>query len=178
MAEEQTLQDALNTDDAYVSYRNVVRTIRERNNLKAVIADVRANAAARLLPSMYAEAPTEMKLYKAIGKEIATRSRLTEIRGSLTIDASSLKKALDAISSHVRVNYQDWLADYGKRVDDQKQIIYSVLRHGYVLRDDMATVIDLIDFYIKDIDQANFSASNMTRMYERFNDLTRVPRHA
>ena len=173
---EDTLLDALNADDAYKRYKNIVLTIRKRNDLKKDRDDTRILESTRKLPKMYDEAPTEMKLYQAIAKEIAIRASLTTIRGRLMVESSLLKKTLDDIGAHIRLNYQDWLEDF-KRAEEQKQVVATMLRHGIGLREDIEATIGLIDFVIKDLDQANYSAGHMVRMFEKFTDPNRTPRY-
>ena len=173
------LRSALRKDEAYVSFVNIAKMIRDRNNCDAIRQDIRTTVAIRTLPKLHLDTggPTEMKLYGAQAKDIGVRSRLTEIREHLSVDQALLKRALEDMQAHLRRYYGDWLYEYGKRLDDQRLVTNLVLKGALRVKDDIDVTVGVIDHYIKDIDQASYGASGMIRVFERFSDLTRTPKY-
>ena len=138
--------------------------IGSRVNVDNIYRECKLLNASRSAKNLADEVPSAPKLYDAIAKESATRSRLTSIRCALFPEMSLLKSAIRKIESHLRVAYAQDIKKYGSTVEERNQVVRRILHKGHYLLDSIESAIAVVDMILKDLDQNSYYTSNLTQV--------------
>lgn len=156
------LREELREDKTFQQYRRIVKTIDERVNLIKNVTEARSLHGARTMRELKGNAPTTQKVYEAIVRDMATRSRIIELRIALFTEKELLDSALSSVTAHVRSVYD--LNEAGRTLDQKKQLMKKILNRGFVLLEELKSALEVFDLIIKDIDQAGFAVRNLVEL--------------
>ncbi len=166
MSSLKVLLEELKTDAVFLKYRGIVKTITSRINLAQLTAEVKQlHAVERSARNLKGKGPSNEKLYKAEAEELATRSRLTEMKLALYEDMAILDEILETIAAHLRTAYDGYFEGF-KTETDKKTLMRKILNRGYELKSEMKACDDRIDLVIKDIDQASYGLTRMVALFK------------
>lgn len=156
------LQAELKRDDTYKRYRSILRTVREGLNLEKTLKEagyLHRNRKSRLLHEARVS-PT--KLQEAILVDMSNRSRMVELKALLLNEQELLKTAISHGKKHVRATYADLLVGYGSTKEAQLMVVEKVFSSGTSFLAEVDSAVEILDVFIKDIDQAGFGLRNVT----------------
>ena len=91
-------------------------------------------------------------------KDISYRSRMVEIRVNITERRDRLHTTIDVVRRHITVEYGSY--SEVRSIAGKRQFFDRFFREGLELISRMDTIIDMLDHFIKDIDQAGYGLKN------------------
>lgn len=162
MGSKRELKEQLREDSTFQQYRRIVSTIEGRVTITKFVIEARSLHGARTMRTLKGTAPSSDKVYDAIVRDAATRSRLVEMEIALLVERDLLKSAMAAVSAHLQSSYD--LGELARTLTDKRTLIKKILKRGHSLLDEMESAKDALDLIIKDIDQAGFAARNMVEI--------------
>lgn len=151
------LSDRIRKDESFKRYRRILDKIiefdivslnREAKNLHSG-RDTRNLIKSSINPKGVSDANL---------KDISYRSRMVEIRVNITEKRDLLKTTIDIVRRHLTYEYSAF-CDV-KSVAGRKIFFDRYFRSGLELLSRMDTTIDMLDHFIKDIDQTGFGLKN------------------
>ena len=149
----------------FKQYRNLVAHIASTINLDEIDSEAKRLHSGRKSRALTGTSPGPNALTDASLQDSANRSRLTQIRVDLTKQEALLSAAIDAIRTHVSITYRNDLPEIGTK-GERAAYLNQFLRKGVNLRVQLAVLMSIIDFYIKDIDQTGFALKNAVHILE------------
>jgi hypothetical protein len=155
----------IKNDDVFIRYQDIVATIDKRIDTSKITNEAKLLHAERKSRTLKGTRPTNDQLYEAVARDLAVRSRLTELKLNLTVESDNLATAQTTIAAHLRVSYAEFMTEY-KTQEDKKVLLRRVLRKGTELLERINSVSDQLDLLIKDIDQASFSLSHLVSLFK------------
>lgn len=160
------LKAKLMEDDVFSTYRDIARTISKRINTQQVKAEVKMlHSSERSARQLKGKAPSNSVLYAAEATELATRSRLTEMKLAIVEEIDLLERAIAAVTAHLRTSYVSYFESYRTEAD-KKLLMRTIMKNGYALVDELDSCQKQIDIVIKDIDQASYGLSRMVVLFK------------
>lgn len=99
-------------------------------------------------------APTP--LYQADMQDLSNRARLVELKTGILRMIGVINAAVKSVKTHVSTKYQSELKEYGSTITERNRIVDRVVSDAIQASADMASVVDILDVYIKDLDQAGY----------------------
>lgn len=165
MATYEEFLQAIRKDDEYIKLKKIARE--EREKLK--IEDNREEAL-RIMgtrPSRNISAKKQFSaraVMEAMSFDMASRSRLTELRVRAKLHADILMDACDALGHHIRVSYGEELKRHCTTVDARKSFIAKLNQSTLETLSEVESLIDMLDQCITDIDKTSFHLSKMAEL--------------
>jgi hypothetical protein len=101
------------------------------------------------------------KLIDAAYKDLACRSRLVKIRVTNDKHLSYLVDATKSMAKYLRTEYADDLKEFGAAAE-RHDYVDRILKSAHSTIHEAQQLIDMLDMFIKDIDQANFHLARVT----------------
>ena len=167
------MKDELREDELFHKYLDIVKTISKRIDTSKITIEVRMMHSERSSRPLKGTRPTNEKLYEAVAKDLAVRSRLTELKATLAVEIDLLEMTLEATNGHLRTKYVEYFDSY-KNVEEKKMLGKKILLRGHELAQSLQSAQSHIDMIIKDIDQAGFSMRNMVDLFKILHERTPV----
>lgn len=156
-----SLVSDIREDENYKKYKRVLKLIKKRLDIERDRSEVMSIHASRGSRAIYGEKQYSKKvLYEANAKDLMHRSRLTEIREMNSIQISYLKEARDALHRYILTKYKIEMRSYSNQ-QARKALLDSVTKAASEMIAESQALIDTIDMFIKDIDQAGHSIRHM-----------------
>lgn len=155
------LQSKLKRDETFLRYRAILRTVREGLDLEKTTKEAMYLHKSRKSRRLYELRVSPLKLQDAILNDISNRSRLVEIKSLLLNQQELLTSAISLGKKHVRATYADLLSTYGTTKESQMLVVEKVFSGGMSTLSEIDATVDIIDAFIKDIDQAGFGLRNV-----------------
>jgi hypothetical protein len=113
---------------------------------------------------------TAKVIYDASLRDLAARSRMSEIRARLYVNIRSLDVAYDSASTHASVRFGDVIKEYAANKADRQSVIDQALRRLVRTRNEAKSTDGLIEMYIKDIDSSGYALRNATELVKLIDD--------
>lgn len=157
----QAIRLALKKDD---TYQRLERLYEQASsfNLDEIEEEAARLHSARPSRSLMSKGVTPSSLNKAICVDMSNRSRLLELRSNCMRSITILATAIRGARVHLRASYGDSLkAVFGTtRADIEAGIDKLILRYSS-LHSSLENTIEILDSYIKDIDQSGYALRNL-----------------
>lgn len=99
-------------------------------------------------------APTP--LYTAAMQDLSTRARLIELKTGIMRMTGVINAAVKSVKVHISTKYSEELRENASTVSERNRIVERVVSDAIQCSADMASVIEVLDVYIKDLDQAGY----------------------
>tara|TARA_Y100001963_G_C6784489_1_gene451859 strand:+ start:1895 stop:2431 length:537 start_codon:yes stop_codon:yes gene_type:complete len=104
------------------------------------------------------------KFIEAAQVEVSVRSRLTEMRATLTHIQSDFKSAIDHLHDYLCVKYSDRLRIF-KTIKERDRFLTAILRDFYEYLRKIDTLLAEIAFVVEDIDKSGYAMKSMVDLY-------------
>lgn len=158
------LRYTIRESKVFKRYQRILRDIVSSLDIGKIKAETRMMHAGRKSRSLNIKKLNPKDLVEANLTDVSCRSRFVEIRVSLTDSVESLKKTVKAVKRHIFVEYSDNIP-YKTRAD---KLMYfdRFFREAEDLLSELDHLVESLDFYVKDIDQAGFALKNAANMLE------------
>lgn len=165
MATYEDFIQAIREDEEYIKLKKIVREEREKMKL-----DENREEALQLMgtrPSRNISAKKQFSaraVMESMSFDMATRSRLTELRVRAKLHADILDDACGALGHHIRVAYGDELKKHCTTVDARRSFISKLNQSAEETLAKVDSLIDMLDQCITDIDKTSFHLSKMAEL--------------
>jgi hypothetical protein len=153
----ESLKELIKSDDEYRKFRKIVTTVRDRLNIEKDTSEALASHASRTSRSLYGNKSYNPRaIVEASLHDLSNRSRLVELRVKCDIQISHLHEAVKSIRKYLGTEFKDALSMH-KTIADRSAAIDGYIKTALSVEAEGKALVDMLDFLIKDIDQANFS---------------------
>jgi hypothetical protein len=165
-----SLKAALSEDRDYARFLQIRDTAFASINVDAVLKEAEFLHSSRKSRSLTSAKLSPLKVQEAICVEMSARSRLVELRAAVMKSNELLTTALSAIRRHIRVSYSDELKELAKTQNERTTVLDKLMGKSVKFKDQLDHVEDVLDMYIKDIDQNAFGLRNLVEILKLFLD--------
>lgn len=154
----------LKNDKRYKRYLTVLDNVRSSINLESDRLEATNLHSTRTVRSLTGKKRFSPKaIMTAIATDLSVRARLVELRQNNSIKLSLVESATEAIHSHIRTNHQSIMRGLSNEAS-RKAMLEELTQDAIGLQRDIRAVVDLLDYFIKDIDQAGYAVRNMVEI--------------
>lgn len=164
----------LKSDETFMTQRRVTTNLREQVDQDKIREEVKNIQSIRPMRKLAGKTPSADALWDAMAKDLAYRARLIEIRSELSPRLMLLRTTIDSMNGYVNFRYGDELRAGASTATDKKAALRRILTNAHELQDEFEDLVEYVDLVIKDIDQASYAASNLTRLIQIILDKHRV----
>jgi hypothetical protein len=155
-----SLKDSLRESSEYQTFTRIVKTVRATLIIDKILKEAEFLHQNRKSRSLHARKLSALDLQEAILNDMANRSRLTELRSLLSRQYELLGTAIETIKRHIRFHHRDDVDELAPKVGDKTALIDMILQSPLKTKSEIAGASEVLDIYIKDIDQAGYALRN------------------
>lgn len=160
MSEQSELIAEIREQQQYKKFKKVVSVARERLKIDTDRTEALSLHAGRTSRKLFGEKQYSAKsVMEASLIDLSYRSRLVEIRVQCSLTVATLDAGLDAIRRYINTEFTDDLEAY-KTVGQRKDFVDRIVASALDLVNEGKSLMDMLDFLIKDIDTASFQLRN------------------
>ncbi len=153
-----SLLKQIRKDPQYATFLRILETTRKNLDTETATAEAKALHASRTSRSLSGKDRYSSKsLIDANLRDLSTRARLVEIRVTNDRKLSHLKEAAEALKKYVSTEYVDELKSDFSTAGQRSDFVDRVLKSANALLAEGESLLSVLDFLIKDIDQASHS---------------------
>lgn len=154
---------AIRADARYKKFKKIVTEAQERVDFEKDREEALALHSGLVVRTIYGKKMYSSKtLLESLAQVQANRSRLVELRVRSSIHISYVKEASSAFKRYIYTAYADDMRNAEYRTKDQREAL--LMRLTAIAEEFMSegnSHLDMIDTFIKDLDQAGFSMKHM-----------------
>lgn len=165
-----TFRGAAKQDEKYRTLKRLLKAGAFNIDVSARLEELKSLLATRKARSLtYKEvvSSTQKALVTAALDNMATRSRVVEVKVQCTEISSTLDDHLGRMVKHLKATYQSQLKASGfKTVQAQDDAVKHLLQDAYTLLRSVERIIKIADILINDIDQTGFSLTLVKNVLE------------
>lgn len=140
----------------------IKKSIDQSVDLEKIMEEARVLQGSRTSRKLYKIAFEPTSLSEAALRDLAARSRLSELKGTLDIHATAMNTALEKATDHVSVVYADEIQLMATNAPDRKRLVNKILAPLVAKSAEIAAANSLLELFIKDLDQASYLLRNAT----------------
>jgi hypothetical protein len=159
-----SLFDTIRQDDAFSTFRNIVKTARTYLKIEQYREEALALMMNRLSRQIHGKKQFSPKIMlEAAANDMSSRARLVEIRVRCKVHLDSLEDACKALKNHVLTTYMEEMRAFSN-AESRNALIERVQKSARSITTEATALIDMLDQIVNDIDKASYHMSNMTQM--------------
>lgn len=156
----KSLKDQLKGDTEYLRYKQILATVQGSLDLEKTLREAKLLHRDRTSRTLYDKRVSPARLQEAVLKDMSNRSRLTELKALILNQQELLTTAISMTKKHIRVTYPDVLSQFGSTKEAQVLVAERILSKGMETLAQVSGAIEIIDLYVKDIDQSSYGLRN------------------
>lgn len=161
------IKELLQKDDQYAAFKNIRAHIRGGISVENVTIEIDSLFATRPSRKLSRQAITAKKLQESVAIDSSTRSRIAELRTSVSRKASAYDRAIKALKSHLLVTYASEFSALGYvTATERKELVDHILRKDIELLDKLNQCLEDTEVYLKDIDQCAYAHNHLVKTLE------------
>lgn len=165
MATYEEFIQAIRQDEEFIKLKKIAREEREKMKLDDNRSEALQSMGTRPSRNIHAKKQFSARaVMEAMSYDMATRSRLTELRVRAKLHADILEDACDALGHHIRVAYGDELKRHCTTVDARRSFISKLNQSTLETLSEVDSLLDMLDQCITDIDKTSFHLSKMAEL--------------
>lgn len=154
----------LKKDRRYKRYLTILDNVKSSINLDSDRLEATNLHTTRTVRSLTGKKRFSAKaIMTAITTDLSVRARLVEIRQNNSIKLSLVESATEAIHSHIRTNHASVMRGLSNEAS-RRAMLEELTLDAISLQRDIHAVVELLDYFIKDIDQAGYAVRNMVEI--------------
>lgn len=165
-----SFKDLLAEDPQYQKFIEISQSVRETLTLDRFLKEAEVMHKGRKVRTLNARKISPIDLQEAIIADLGNRSRLTEIRTLLARQSEILGTALSTIKRHLRAKHADYLKSRFSTVSERNSFLDVVLAKPRDILSQVESAEDMLELYVKDLDQASFSYRNSLELLKMILD--------
>jgi hypothetical protein len=140
-------------------------------NLERIVAEADMLHSDRASRSLYKISLEPTKLAQASMQDMSNRARLSELKARVYVQKMAIEHAFDHCTAHISTQHRDVMRQYATNAADRKMFVNKVLNKLVESMSSMTATLDLLEIYIKDIDQSAWALRNATEMMKILMDV-------
>lgn len=157
---KSNLHAALSEDPYYRRYKTIVSEGTGSISLSAMKKEMDALHKSRKSRILYGSSINPKKLQEAFLGDLATRSRLTELKITLLDRVELIEVTTSALKVQVMTKYKDLLDELATNAQQRGAVLKRVVLKSEELLSEIEKTIKMIDLITQDIDQGAHSMRN------------------
>lgn len=122
--------------------------------------------AARPSRTMFSKTVSPSLMQKAVLEDLSNRSRLVEMKVTLMSRLELVALSLSLVKNTLNTQFADHLKELGSTAADRKALVDRLVRKGSEAHAMLESAIQVLDEYVKDLDQASFALSRAVKVME------------
>lgn len=167
MSDDINLVREVRATTEFKTFKKLVITIQGKLKIDRDREEVLTQHSSRTSRSIRgADRYSPKKLLEASWQDLSVRSRMAEIRVKASLQLDELEEACETLRSFVFVEYRDEMRAFSNEKARQAVITRILGKTTTKLMSDAQSLLGLIDFLIKDLDQSSYLLSNNTKTLE------------
>jgi hypothetical protein len=139
-------------------------------NLEKIEDEARILHESRTSRKLYKIALEPTSLAQATLKDMAHRARLSELKARVYVQKTAIEHANATCTAHIGTKYRKFIAQVATNAGDRKLVYTKILTPLIQQISEMESTLELLEIYIKDIDQAAWGLRNATEMLKLLMD--------
>jgi hypothetical protein len=160
----ESLKEQVIANKAFKKYKRILNAVVAQFNPVEVEKEAKTMHAGRLVRSLDPKKMNPRTLIEANVREISYRSRFVEIRVSMTSHRTHLGQVITAVRRYL-------VSEYGsesgiKTISERKQYFDRYFREGEQIVAEIDYLLDMLDRFVQDIDQAGFALKRTQDLIE------------
>ncbi len=157
-----SLLKQIRKDPQYDTFLRILETTRKKLDVEAAVEEAKGLHASRTSRSLSgADRYSAKKIIDATLRDLSTRARLVEIRVANDRKLSHLKEAAEALRRYLSTEYVDELKEDFSTAGQRSSFVDRVLKNANALLAEGESLLSVLDFFIKDIDQSSHSVRHV-----------------
>ena len=157
-ADSVSIADTIRSSTPFKKYESILDLILKQFDAHALFEEAKALHAGRKSRNLKVKNIAPMTLAEANLQDVSHRARLVEVRVSITEHASSLATAIKAAKRATLIRYSPDIDVSG--VTAKRLYVERFFKEGEAYLAEMNMIMDSLDHFIKDIDQAGYAMKN------------------
>lgn len=154
----------LRKDSRYKRYLRIVENVTSNLNLESDRLEATNLHSSRTVRSLIGKNRYSAKrIMDAIATDLSVRARLVEIRQNNSIKHSLIESARLSIQTHIRTNHASVMRGLSNEAT-RKALLDELTQDALRVEQEVYSVVDLLDYFIRDIDQAGYAVRNMVEI--------------
>lgn len=154
----------IRADPAYAKLKALAETIRGAVDLDVLEKEAKRLHTARPSRNLYKSNMTPTLLWQALATDMSNRARLIEVNASVFKQSQLLEAATNHVRLYLSTQYKEDIDDEARTVAAKKQYLDNVMSLATKQIAEMKAFCELIQFYVKDIDQAGYALTNAVKL--------------
>lgn len=139
-------------------------------NLERVEEEARVLHNSRTSRKLFKIALEPSSLAEAAMRDMSNRARLSELKTRVYIQKRAIEHAHEQCVAHIGTKYSDFIRSQATNAADRKMIYARILKPLIQQISEMESTLEVLEIYIKDIDQAAWGLRNATEMLKLLMD--------
>ena len=139
-------------------------------NLERIEEEAKVLHSGRTSRKLYKIALEPTSLAEAAMRDMSNRARLSELKARVYVQKKAMENAHEQCVAHIGTKYSDFVRALASNAADRKLIYTKILKPIIQQLSEMESTLELLEIYIKDIDQAAWGLRNATDMLKLIYD--------
>ena len=139
-------------------------------NLERIVTEADMLHSERASRKLYKISLEPTKLANASLQDMSNRARLSELKARVYVQRTAVQHAFEHCSAHISTQHRDTMKEYASNAGDRKMFLNRVLNKLVESISNMDSTLELLEIYIKDIDQSAWAIRNATDMLKLLMD--------
>lgn len=161
------LRDSLVETPAYRRFKSVLAGLDTGGvTVDVLIREARDLHAARPVRTMFSKTVSPSVMQKAVLEDLSNRSRLVEMKVTLLSRLELVSLSVSLVKNTLQTQFSEQLKELGSTAVDRKAIVDRLVQKGTEAVTALESAIQILDEYIKDLDQASFALGRAVKVME------------
>lgn len=143
----------LKEDETFLRFIRVRNTAISSINVRNLLQEAEYLHASRKSRKLSSAKLSPNTVHEAVINDSSNRSRLVELRSMIMKAQELLVTAMSAARRYVRVKYSEEFKDAAKTQAERNALLDKLFTKAITFKDELEYALDVLDLYIKDIDQ-------------------------
>jgi hypothetical protein len=157
-----SLRELLEQDSTFQKHSKLLEDLQAETSLVKIRKEAEFLHLNRPSRSLYSKEVGPNRLRKAILQDLSNRARMTELKTSLFMKRELLETSMKATRNHINSRYRSSISKFAGTQADKAKLMDKILEDGVLYLSKLTSTIEVIDMFIKDIDQAGYALKNTT----------------
>jgi hypothetical protein len=155
--------DRIKNNAAYQKYLKVLEKV-ESMDLASVVREAKSLHAGRTSRTLHTSDIGPKMLTEALFKDLSYRARMVELRVNVSDKRDRLHTTVDVVRRYLMHRYGEKLGL--KSQVSRRQFFDTLFREGIETMARMQSISEMLDMFIKDIDQAGYALKNAVALLQ------------
>ena len=133
-------------------------------DFEKIAEEARVLQSSRTSRKLYKVALEPTSLADAAMRDMSARSRLAELKATVSVHSMAIATALEKAGDHVSVRYANEINLHATNAPDRKRLVNKILSPLVDKLAEIASTMEVLETFLKDIDQSSYQLRNATEL--------------